>query len=89
MPVRRAIPARNSARNSARHSDASPPRLLQVYSRAGWAADMLAALEAHCAGGGRVLAIGKLVPQRVAAWRGALVVPSEAGRAPLALPGWG
>ena len=37
---------------------------------------MLAALEAHCAGGGRVLAIGKLVPKRVAAWRGALVVPS-------------
>ena len=71
MPVRRANPG---AQFGARNSDAST--LHQVYSRAGWAADMLAALQAHCAGGGRVLAIGKLVPKRVAAWRGALIVPS-------------
>ena len=42
MPVRR---ANSAAQFGARNSDASPLR--QVYSRAGWAADMLAALEAH------------------------------------------
>ena len=62
--------------------DAGPPPLclnfgsMPVYSRAEWSGALLTALEQHCHAGGRLLAIGALVPPRLQQWPHTLVLRS-------------
>ena len=62
--------------------DAGPPPVclnfgsMPVYSRTEWSGALLTALERNCHAGGRLLAIGALVPSRLKQWPQTLVLRS-------------
>ena len=49
---------------------------MPVYTRTPWIDALLGVLEAHCRGGGRLIAIGSLVPEALRSWPATLVISS-------------